>query len=498
MHHCLYISEVLGLIFESVRYWDDQCQREPQVGKKTLASLARTCHLFSPPALDILWHDLYSFDPLLKILPVATYCVDDTQWLTFRKYAKRIKTLHGREARVPVRFKQEIVSSLQHCPKTYLPLLPNVTELEWSEHSLSAIEDSGISLLRYFAGPAVTTVTISLVRWLAHSSAELAVFADLPRLCPNVTSFTVILSFSWDYEPSREVGRMVTQWPKLRKLQTCAITQPVMDQLFTRRALDTLSIDYHRSSPIYNGRIPDTVRKLSLGADSPSLCTRFLETVYASPTRFRLLIGMNEGQEEPDTEEMFHLLPRRLDTSRLLSLTIRPRSSIIGIPLWHTLRLREPLISALVEFTALRELDLDLLCTAQMSDADYARMAGSLIHLRSLKLGTANPSIMRPWPAASIGAVISVLTYCKHLETFHIVFDGSIPPPAPLGEPGCQGWGASNRCLTKLRVGYSPIGDATINVIASCFKSVMPCLVEIERRDREQEWRAVQNILGSY
>ena len=71
MHHCLYISEVLNLIFESVRCWDDQCQRGPQVGKKTLASLARTCHSFSSPALDYLWHDLYSFDPLLNIFPVV-------------------------------------------------------------------------------------------------------------------------------------------------------------------------------------------------------------------------------------------------------------------------------------------------------------------------------------------------------------------------------------------------------------------------------------------
>ncbi|KAH0832317.1 hypothetical protein J3R83DRAFT_13325 [Lanmaoa asiatica] len=509
MHHCLYISEVLNLIFESVRCWDDQSHRGPQAGKKTLASLARTCHLFSSPALDVLWHDLYSFDPLLKIFPNAMSFADsDTQWLTFRKYAKRVKILHGREARVPVRVKREFISSLQHCPKTYPPLLPNVTELEWSEHSLASLEDSAISLLRYFSGPSVTTVTLSLVRWLAHSSAELAVLADLPRLCPNVTSFTVVLGFSWDYEPSREVGRMVTRWPRLQTLRTCAIAQSVMDQLFAQRTLETLSIDYHRSSPIYDGRIPDTVRQFSLGADSPALCTRFLETVYASPTRFRLLIGMNEGKEEENVRELFHLLPRRLDASRLLSLTIRPRSSIIGIPLWHTLRLGEPLVSALLEFTALRELDLDLLCTAQMSDADYARMAASLTHLRSLKLGTANPSIMRPWPAASVGAVIAVLTHCKQLETFHIVFDGSIPPlgvstledgkVTSPGEPVRQEWGVSNRCITKFRVGYSPIGDATINVIASCFKSIMPCLVEIEHRDRDEEWNLVQNILESH
>ena len=73
MHHCLYISEVLNLIFESVTHCDVQLYQGPQVSKKTLASLARTCHLFSSPALDILWHDLYSFDPLIKLLPIVRH-----------------------------------------------------------------------------------------------------------------------------------------------------------------------------------------------------------------------------------------------------------------------------------------------------------------------------------------------------------------------------------------------------------------------------------------
>ena len=434
--------------------------------------------------------------------------MDDTHWSTFRKYAKRVKTFHGREARlVPVQVKQEFISSLQHCPEAYFPLLPNVTELEWGELSYSTLEDSSISLLRCFAGPTVTTFTLSLMRWLAYSSAELAVLADLPRLCPNVTSFTATVGFSCEYEPSREaVGRMVTQWPRLRTLRTCAFAQPVMDQLFSRRTLETIHIDYHSSSPSYVGRIPDAVREFTLGADNPSSCMRFFENVYASPTRLCLLIGMDEGKEA-DIEEAFHILPRRLDISRFLSLTIQPTSSIVGIPMWCTLRLREPLLSPLVGFTALRELDLDLLCTAQMSDADYACMAGSLTHLRSLKLGTANPSITRPWPAASVGAVIAVLRHCKHLETLHIVFDGSIPPPggstmqdcqaAPSEELACQGWNVSNRCITELCVGYSPIRDATINAIASCFKSIIPCLVQIECKDRDEEWRLVQNILNS-
>ena len=433
--------------------------------------------------------------------------MDDTQWLTFRKYAKRVKTFHGREARlVPVQVKQEFMSSLQHCPQAYFPLLPNVTKLEWGELSYSALEDSGISLLRCFAGPAVTTVTLSLMRWEAYSSAELAVLADLPKLCPNVTSFAAIVGCSCEYELSREaVVRIVTQWPRLRTLRMCATAQPVIDQLLSRRTLETLYIDYHSSSPSYTGRIPDAVREFTLGADTPSLCTRFLETVYASPTRFSLLIGMNEGQET-DIEETFYLLPRRLDTSRLLALMIQPTSSIVGILMWSTLRLRESLLSPLVKFTALHELDLDFLCTAQMTDEDYARMARSLTHLRSLKLGTANPSIARPWPVASVGAVIALLRCCKHLETLHIVFDGTIPPPGGstmedsdvLSEAlACQGWNVSNRYITRLCVGHSPIGDATIHAMASCFKSIMPCLVEIERKDRDDEWGLVQNMLES-
>ena len=71
MHHCLYISEVLYLIFKFVRQCDVQLHQGPPVGKKTLASLARTCHLFSSPALDVLWQDLYSFCPLIEVLPIV-------------------------------------------------------------------------------------------------------------------------------------------------------------------------------------------------------------------------------------------------------------------------------------------------------------------------------------------------------------------------------------------------------------------------------------------
>lgn len=67
MHHCLSIPEVLTLIFKSVGYQG----QNSQICRTTLAALARTCHVFSSPALDILWHELPSLGPLLKIIPLV-------------------------------------------------------------------------------------------------------------------------------------------------------------------------------------------------------------------------------------------------------------------------------------------------------------------------------------------------------------------------------------------------------------------------------------------
>ncbi|KAG6379294.1 hypothetical protein JVT61DRAFT_11749 [Boletus reticuloceps] len=89
MHHCLCISEVLNPgNLQFVKHWDDPLSRGPGMAKKTLASLIRTCHLFSSPALDVLWDDLDGFDPILNIFLIAICSTDDPRWSTFLKYAK--------------------------------------------------------------------------------------------------------------------------------------------------------------------------------------------------------------------------------------------------------------------------------------------------------------------------------------------------------------------------------------------------------------------------
>lgn len=55
----IYVVELLAMVFS-------------HLDKKSLARCARVCKLWSDTALDILWHDLTDFRPLLTLLAPMT------------------------------------------------------------------------------------------------------------------------------------------------------------------------------------------------------------------------------------------------------------------------------------------------------------------------------------------------------------------------------------------------------------------------------------------
>ena len=100
---------------------------------------------------------------------------------------------------------------------------------------------------------------------------------------------------------TREVGRVVTRWPRLRTLRRSATAQRSNRPAI--QTYETPHIDYS-SSHSYTGRIQIRSGILRLVRTAP----RCSATIHTSPTRFRLLIGRNEGKEA-GIEETFHLLP---------------------------------------------------------------------------------------------------------------------------------------------------------------------------------------------
>ncbi|KAG8214928.1 hypothetical protein J3R82DRAFT_10115 [Butyriboletus roseoflavus] len=558
MHRCFLISEIFCLILEFIRQSDEspeegECWEDCTIGKRTLASVARTCRAFSAPALDLLWMRLDSLDPLIKVLPsrlwakkhsrfVVRMFMGDKQWSTFHKYAVRVHFLRGPCCGIPPSIQRNVVTALARCSRASLPLLPNLTELVWNESDTYSVIDPTVSLIKYFAGPRVATISLFLVSWPIYVSAR-AVLADLPNICPNVTSFTAIPRATLN-DHSPDIGDIVSKWSNLRVLRTCALSQAVMDELASKETLNTLSIELNTCvTDLYVKKLPSMVHTFSLEGSNALHCIRYLQMLHGNPTHFRLHVGLDVTLPS-DMDALFQMLPMRLDTTQLRHLTITLRSSFRrALTLHSSFPLTEPILASLYAFSSLVTLDMNAFCASELDDAAYERMAGAWPELRSLKVGAADVSRMKP--VASVGAVIAVLRSCPCLETLHIVFDGAIAPPPPttaldvdegtqrgksagggeaekVGVEGVEGgkeervtmsrtcsWGISNQYMTEIHVGHSPAGEDMegLKNLASCLRSVMPRLGRIQSiKDplgmlgmfdmaESEGWRTVQRLL---
>ncbi|KAI9566259.1 hypothetical protein HD554DRAFT_1211377 [Boletus coccyginus] len=552
MHRCPLIPDILCTILE----FTQQCSKssredgseDQKLGKRTLASLAQTCRAISSPALDRLWMRLDSLVPLILLLPRRIWSqmvvifvfvralsdhhpyissplpqgrmlISKKRWLRFRQYAVRVQFLHGPCRGIPPPVQFDVLTALvARFPKASLPLLPNLTELVWSGPIPFASADLAVTLLvKFFAGSGVTSLSLFLDHRSLSAPAR-AVLFDLPNTCPNVTSFTYTIQRPYPQPDitARYIVDIVRRWPYLQALQISPCYRLVMTQLLSMPALTTLGIVVGSLNLL--GRLPDSIHTFSLEIrdwDSPY----WLGTLQGSPTRFHLRIIVLDSCSQR-MGDYFQTLPTHLDNTRLHTLTIEvTQLPYYDLPIKSLSSLTEPLLEPLYAFSTLSALDLSSFCALSLNDAVYARMAMMWPELTSLKVGTSDVS--KGSPAASVGAMIAVLRSCPHLQTLYIVFNGSIPPPPPdmveeeenvdvegvdegkeqrLGVVVGQvnGWGVSNRHITRIHVGNSPFWEGTDSLkdLASCLKSVMPRLERIwSQTDVAELWRMVQNLL---
>ena len=267
---------------------------------------------------------------------------------TFPNYAVRVRFVRGPCWRVSATIQHNMIALARYDPKASLPLLPNLTELVWSELKMSNLIDPSVSLLKYFSGPGVTTISLFLICWPNHVSSELAILTDLPILCPNVSSFTALFPRSSYSDHSHEIGDIVRQCPHLRILRIFALYYGAVRRQST----------------------PSHVHTWSLGGNNAALCLRYLETIQGSPTGFHLRIGADDSTAA-DVEALVEVLPTRLDNARLRTLTIELTSSYWSTPASDSFPFSSTLLSSLASFPSLRELDVSTYCAAEMDDKEY-------------------------------------------------------------------------------------------------------------------------------
>lgn len=68
MHRCLYVLDILKVLFDFVI--EDE---KPGSGTNTIVALVYACRTFQDTGLDILWRGIHSLFPLIKCLPTDAW-----------------------------------------------------------------------------------------------------------------------------------------------------------------------------------------------------------------------------------------------------------------------------------------------------------------------------------------------------------------------------------------------------------------------------------------
>lgn len=416
-------------------------------------------------------------------------------WLIFQKYATRVKSLRGPcYYRFPPVVQRRVMAALASYPKATLPLLPNLKEITWCEIRMFHRMEPCVFLLKYFMGPAISSVTLRLYCWPYHISSEMAVLAELSHLCPNVTSFTATFPPSSQNDPSQEVGAIVDNWSNVRTLRTCALPQTVMDKLISQQTLETLAIELNSSAyPPYSGPLPESLYTFSLGGSSATLCTRYFRNVHGHPSELALRIGVDDSSLD-DINELFRVLPDHLDKTVLHTFSVELTSSYWISRNSETFPLELDTLRPLLAFHSLRTVDLDLFSTGELDDDAFDMMAQAWPALESFALGTTDVS--RQHPKTTLRTLISLLTHCPNLNNIHIVFDGT----KNLLDAAQVRTGVVNTRITELAVGHSPLDD--VDAMVKCLWTLMPRLKSVvtevmdrDYQDSTERWEDVQKML---
>ncbi|KAI6014659.1 hypothetical protein EDC04DRAFT_2904035 [Pisolithus marmoratus] len=512
-HRALSVPEIVRLIFGFVQAWDAESPAGecigsviPTEGKKSLAYLARTCHFFHEPAIDALWTNLESIDPLIKLLPRRMWAksrypllvrkfMRKKHWDTFQKYASRVKTLRGPSYGLTTATQHAVMAAIASYPKATRPLFPQLTVIVWREIRTFHRSEPCVSLLKYFMGPSVTQITLKLHCWPYHIRSEMDVLAEMSNICPNVISFTAQFPPSSHNDPCEEVGDIVRNWKRLRALHSCALPQSVMDQLISQNTLSSLAIELNNSIyPPYIGQLPESLHTFSLGGSSAITCTRYLKNIHASPTSLTLRIGADDSTIE-DIAELFRILPDHFSNTTVQTFSSELTSSYWMSRSTETFRLDLAVLRPILVFTSLRTVDLSFFSTAGLDDDACTTMAQSWPALESLELGTAD--ILMEHPVATVRGLIAFLAHCPYLTNLAMAFDGTCRIPEVSDIPS----GVANTRIEQINVAHSPLMD--VNAMATCLGTLMPCLKKVDvnqigrEDDRESDgrWEEVQKML---
>lgn len=231
MHQALRIAEIM----DQISWHTDH---------SSLPSLALTCRTCQGPALDALWRNLPSLEPLVNCIPthpwgfsfqgelILLQPIDTKAWATFRKYASRIHSITQSGDPSPIAGHIRILMLSYPYPSS--TMFPNLRRLAWNNSQTSL----AIEFLRMAFVPSLVSLDLRIT---SISPALTLLLSTIGTACPNLTSFRSQIG---DPTLSREIAPILTwaiyQLHHLSALTVCELEDPGMVHITQLQSLKKL------------------------------------------------------------------------------------------------------------------------------------------------------------------------------------------------------------------------------------------------------------------
>ncbi|KAG0700857.1 hypothetical protein DFH29DRAFT_1000768 [Suillus ampliporus] len=433
---------------------------------ESLPALASACRAFERPALNALWRDLPSVEPLIKCLPSDLFTinslrntvlqkpVDGKMWDTLCKYTSRVHSITQSDDSI-TQSDDSMVESLSllmlSCPSALAAskLFPNLVKLTWNSKGSPDAAD----FLLLSRGP--------LVSW------------DLVSLPPG-PEFDALPS-----PPSQ-----------------------VIEQVMHLQALHFLSLNFKRSST-WDAKslflLPGfhDLYHLDLSIDTLKNASNFLSSLQVVRSK-KITISFTYVQALSPTplSQLFAVIQERCDNVELESF------AFCGP---FMLRTQADVFTPLHACRNLTWLLLDEGCEISMSDKELCKLVRAWPKLQVLKIS--HYVNMDRTTVPTFHGLISLLQLCPALTLLALVIDTTKRKGIDLK---CPGGGSCNENLETLVLGNSPI-KSPLNV-ALILSGLFPRLEKVnlecwdtdlmnaldKKKSAMRSWASVNSFLSGF
>ncbi|KAG1751460.1 uncharacterized protein EDB91DRAFT_609285 [Suillus paluster] len=477
--------------------------------RRSLPALASTCRAFEHPALDALWRDLQSIQPLVKCLPSDLFSIDKgpmvlqkpldrKMWDTLFKYTSRVHSITVPESgyRDDRTFILPVTVLMLSCPSTPASLFPNLRKLTWRAEGIA-------DFLRMALVPSILVLDMQISS--AAPPAFLSVLSSLGTLCPHLQNMTITVNARYRL-PDDLLGKfssfIIQPIPQLHHLHTLSVWDlgnEGIEHLMQLRALQSLRLDLGTSSawdtksPLQFPGFHD-LKLLGLCTSTLQHASNFLSSLQVVRSK-ELEVRYTSRSESSSASaytalsEFFTILQEKCDNDRLEFFSLRGVSGQIPtVP---------SVLTPLHACRNLTRLVIERVCDISMSDEELCQLVGGWPKLQVLKIS--NYVTLGSTTIPTFHGLISLLQLCPALTSLGLVIDTTELDGIDLKRPG---GGSYNPHLKFLAFGNSPI-ESPVDV-ALVLSGLFPYLKQVNldcwdtSSKKMERWTSVNSILDGF